>query len=122
MNPRKKRRIEEMLRREISSIILYEMSDPRVGPVAVTRVELSEDQRSARVYVIVRGAEEAAQDSLRVLGGAHGYVQALIGRRLALRYTPVLHFEKDKDVLRAMRAEQLIEEARRQDQEPPAGL
>jgi ribosome-binding factor A len=46
----------------------------------------------------------------------------LIGRRLALRYTPVLHFEKDKDVLRAMRAEQLIEEARRQDQEPPAGL
>ena len=122
MNPRKKRRIEELLRREISSIVLYGMKDPRIGPVALTRVELSEDQRSARVYVIVRGAEEDAQESLRILGGARGYVQALIGRRLALRYTPVLQFEEDKDVLGAMRAEQLIEEARRQDQEPPATL
>jgi len=122
MNPRKKRRIEELLRREISSIILYEMSDPRVGAVALTRVELGEDQRSARVYLIVRGAEGAAEESLRVLGGARGYVQALIGRRLSLRYTPVLQFELDKDVLAAMRTEQLIEEARRQDQEPPATL
>ena len=122
MNPRKKRRIEELLRREISNIVLYELKDPRVGPVALTRVELSQDQRSARVYMIVRGEEDAVEESLQVLDGARGYVQALIGRRLALRYTPVLHFEKDKDVLTAMRAEQLIEEARRQDQEPPAAL
>ena len=122
MNPRKKRRIEEMLRREVSSIVLYEMSDPRVGSLTLTGVELSEDQRSARVFVMVRGTEEAAEESLRVLDGARGYVQALIGRRLALRYTPILHFEKDKDVMKAVRAEELIEEARRQDQEPPAVL
>ncbi|NLW51063.1 MAG: 30S ribosome-binding factor RbfA [Candidatus Brocadiaceae bacterium] len=120
MNPRKKRRIEELLRREISSIVLYEMNDPRVGPVALTRVDLAEDQRSARVFVIVRGTDEAAEESLRVLSGAHGFVQALIARRLDLRYTPVLRFEMDRDVLQAMRTEQLIKEARRQDQEPPA--
>ncbi|MHC4591889.1 MAG: ribosome-binding factor A, partial [Planctomycetota bacterium] len=55
MNPRKKRQIEETLRRELSSIILYQMKDPRVGFVTVTRVELSEDQRSAKVLLTVRG-------------------------------------------------------------------
>lgn len=122
MNPRKKRRIEELLRREISNIVLYELKDPRVGPVALTRVELSADQRAARVYLIVRGNDEVVDESLRVLGHARGYVQGLIGRRLDLRYTPVLTFQGDKDVLTAMRAEKLIEEARRQDREPPAAL
>ncbi|MHC4592282.1 MAG: 30S ribosome-binding factor RbfA, partial [Planctomycetota bacterium] len=96
---------------------LYQMKDPRVGFVTVTRVELSEDQRSAKVLLTVRGTPEEAQKTLRALKGARGYMQALIGKRLTLRYTPVLNFKEDKEVLGAMRIEKLIDEARKDDQE-----
>jgi ribosome-binding factor A len=117
MNPRKKARIEELLRRELSNIILYEMKDPRPGFITLTRVELSEDQRSAKVRLTVRGSEDEVKETFRVLEHARGYVQGLIGKRLDLRYTPVLTFMEDKEVLQAMRVEKLIDQARREDRE-----
>ena len=115
MNRRKKARIEEMLRRQLSSIILYELKDPRAGFVTVTRVELAEDQRSAKVYLTVRGQEEQTRRTLDVLAHARGFMQKLIGNRLSLRWTPVLSFFEDEDVRKAMRLEKLIDEARRED-------
>lgn len=116
MNPRKKKRIEELLRREISTIILQEMRDPRAGFVTVTRTELAEDQRSAKVYLTVRGDEDERDLTLKTLHRARGFIQGLIGKRLDLRWTPVLSFHEDEEVLQQMRIEQLIEQARKEDQ------
>jgi ribosome-binding factor A len=115
MNPRKKKKIEELLRREVSTIILREMKDPRAGFCTVTRVELAEDQRSATVYVTVRGDQDDVETSLEALNRARGFVQGLIGKRLNLRWTPVLTFEEDTDIREALRLEQLIDQARRED-------
>jgi ribosome-binding factor A len=117
MNPRKKKRTEELLRREISNICLYELRDPRVGFFTVTQVELAEDQRSAKVSIVVRGAEDEVSRTLSTLRNARGYIQALVAKRLPLRYTPVLSFREDKDVLTARRVDKLIDEARREDRE-----
>lgn len=117
MNPRKKRKIEELLKRELSSIVLYELKDPRTGFVTLTRVKLSEDQRSAEVMLTVRGDEAETEKSLRVLNRARGYVQALIAKRLSLRYTPVLTFLEDEEVEEARRLERLIDQARKEDRE-----
>lgn len=117
MNPRKKRRTEELLRREISNICLYELRDPRVGFFTVTQVELAEDQRSAKVLLTVRGSEEEVERTIATLRNARGYVQAQVAKRLPLRFTPVLSFEEDKDVLTARRVDKLIDEARRKDRE-----
>ncbi len=117
MNPRKQRRIEEMLRRELSNIVLYEMKDPGAGFVTLTGVELSADQRSAKVKIVVHGSDEQRDRTLRTLRRAKGYIQGLIGDRLKLRYTPVLEFAEDVELHRAMRVEKLIDEARREDRE-----
>jgi ribosome-binding factor A len=117
MNPRKKRRIEELLRRELSTIMLYELRDPRAGFVTVTGVELSEDQRSAKVLVTVRGDDEETEQTLDTLSHARGFMQRLIGDRLELRYTPVLSFEEDTEMREALRLEALIDRARREDRE-----
>ncbi len=106
-----------MLRRELSNIVLYELNDPRTGFLTLTAVELSEDQRSAEVGVMVRGSEEEVAETLAVLNHAHGYIQGLIGRRLRLRYTPVLSFSEDTSMRHAMHIEALIDRARREDRE-----
>jgi ribosome-binding factor A len=115
MHPRKKRSVEEQLRRELSTIILCELRDPRRGFVTITGVELARDQRSAEVRLTVRGSEEDTRNSLSALRHARGYIQHLIGTRLSLRYTPVLTFVEDKQARRAAELEALIDEARRDD-------
>jgi ribosome-binding factor A len=114
---RKKEKLEELLRRELSNIILYELKDPRPGFVTVIGVDLSEDGRSAKVRLTVRGKPQETDLTLRSLDHARGYIQSLIGRRLQLRFTPVLNFVEDKDTLRALRVEKLIDQARREDRQ-----
>jgi len=117
MNPRKKKRIEELLRRELSTIVLYELKDPRAGFLTVTGVSLSEDQRSAKVKVLIRGTEEQKRETLGTLRRARGYIQGLIASRLDLRFTPLLAFLEDTEIIKAMRLERLIEQARLEDRE-----
>ena len=115
MATRKQKEITELLRREISNIILYELSDPRTGFLTLTRVQLSGDGRSAKVFVTVRGEEAAVQKTLDALQHARGHIQALIAERLKLRWTPVLEFLEDVELNQALRVDRLIDQVRKQD-------
>lgn len=115
MPTRKQKELSELLRREVSSIILHRLNDPRMGFVTVTRVEAARDMRSAKVFVTVRGSEEEIGGTLESLRHARGYIQHLLAERLTIRYTPVLSFEEDEELLEARRVSRLIDEVREED-------
>ena len=117
MNPRKKLKIEELLRRELSSLIIHQLKDPRAGLISVTGVQLSDDQRSAKVRVTVHGEAADIEETLRVLTKAHGFLQCRIAENVDLRFTPVLTFVEDEDVMKARRIGTLIDQARKDDLE-----
>ena len=120
MAKRKQKELAELLRREISHILLRELNDPRMGFVTVTRAEVSGDLRSAKVFVTVRGSAGEVSRTMHGLRHARGYVQHLVGERLSIRYTPVLEFLEDEELGRAMRVTKLIDQVRQQDK--TAGL
>ena len=60
-------RAGEAIRRELSFILDRKLSDPRIGMVTVTRVDLSEDLRYAKVFVSFFGDEKEKEESLRLL-------------------------------------------------------
>lgn len=113
MASRKQAEINELLRREISNIILYELGDPRTGMVTITRVEVAGDYRSAKVFITVRGDEKDVRRTLRALAHARGHIQALIADRIKLRWTPVLEFFEDKELVEALRIEKLLDQVNR---------
>jgi ribosome-binding factor A len=115
---RKQEEISELLRREISSIILHELSDPRTGFVTVTHVRIAGDYQSARVFVTVRGSEEDLRRTLKALTHARGHIQSLIARRIKLRHTPVLEFVEDRDVRKAQQVDRLIDRVTEQETGP----
>lgn len=115
MPTRKQKEVAELLRREVSSILLHKLKDPRMGFVTVTRVEAARDLRSATVYVTVRGSDAELEDTLEGLSHAGGYIQHLLAERLPLRFTPVLSFEQDEELLEAQRINRLIDEVRKED-------
>jgi ribosome-binding factor A len=118
MNPRKKKRIEEILRREISGIVLHEMRDPRVAMTTLTRIELAEDQRSAKVFLLIHGEPDEVEGTLATFERARGFVQGLIAKRCGLRWTPVLSFQEDTDLRTELHINALIDQAISEDQDP----
>jgi ribosome-binding factor A len=111
------RRVDEAVRAVLSDAIAKDLQDPRVGFVTVTGVKTSPDLRHARVYVSVLGDEAVRCESLAGLQSAHGFLQSRVASELRLKHTPMLEFDYDESVDRAMRLSQLMEEGPERDPE-----
>jgi ribosome-binding factor A len=104
------RRVDEAMREVLSDAINKNLQDPRVGFVTVTAVKTSPDLRHARVYVSVLGDAQTRSSTLEGLSSAHGFLQGRVAAELTLKHTPMLSFEYDESVDRAMRITRLIDE------------
>ena len=91
-------KIQELMKQEISKIILRELKDPRIGFVTVTGVHITRDLSEATAYVSIMGNEKQDKDSWEGLQSSLGYIRREIGHRVRLRITPELKFEIDKSL------------------------
>jgi ribosome-binding factor A len=90
-------RLEELFREELNSILDGEIADPRLADARVTRVELTRDGSSARIwFVTTSGGEDPSHDELRsALEHASGFIRARLCEALPLKRTPDLRFAFD---------------------------
>src|SRR5215510_4429281 len=104
-------RVAEAIREVASETILFELRDPRVKNVTVTRAEVSGDLQHAKVYVSIMGTEQEQQLCMHGLRHAAGFVQGKLAKRLETRFTPVITFVLDKGVKNSIEMTRLINEA-----------
>ena len=104
-------RVAEVIREVASETILFELRDPRVKGVTVTRAEVSGDLQHAKVYVSVMGSEAEQKLCLHGLQHSAGFVQSKLANRLKTRFTPVIHFILDQGVKNSIEISRLINEA-----------
>ena len=96
---RRKLRINELLRREISQILSQQINDPRLsGLVSITQADTSPDLRYAKVLVSVMGNREDKEAAIRGLTSASGFLRKELGLRLTLRHVPQLTFVMDDSI------------------------
>ena len=88
-------RVADQIRMEVADIIMRKTKDPRVASVTVTDVEITNDLRLARVFVTTLLDAEHERLALAGLDKAKGFIRSELGRRLNLRYTPEIVFQKD---------------------------
>ena len=88
-------KLQELIKQEMSKMLLREIKDPRIGFVTVTDVEMTGDLREAKIYVSVMGDEKKVQDTLKGLKSALGFIRREIGKRIRLRFTPEISFALD---------------------------
>jgi ribosome-binding factor A len=100
--------VTEAIKREISFILDRELHDPRIGMVTVTRVDLSDDLRHAKVYVSFLGGDEEKARGLKLLKKARGHLRSELAGRLDLRVVPELAFLIDESAENYLRIEKLI--------------
>jgi len=101
-------RVADVLREEISQIVGYELEDPRLTTVNVTEVRVSDNLKTARVYVTVSGDETAHRMALSALRHAAPYVRKQLGLSLNLPHIPEIHFVRDRVEEEGERVDRLL--------------
>jgi ribosome-binding factor A len=106
-------RVGDHLKRELATLLQFEIRDPRVGIVSITDVKVSKDLAYAKVYCTVLGKENAeeASESLLALNKAAGFMRTQLSKDSALRMVPQLRFHFDSSIGRGAYLEDLIERA-----------
>ena len=101
-------RINEEIQKELSSAI-RNLKDPRVQDtmISITHVEATPDLRYAKVYVSFL-EENKANDALKGLKSASGYLRRELGSALQLRYTPELVWALDDSITYGAKMMKLI--------------
>jgi len=95
---KKQEKVNELLRQEVSKLLLTEFKDPRLGFVTVTRCEVSPDISYAKVFISIMGDQESENRSMKVLKNAADYIRMSISKKVQMRYVPVLDFRIDETI------------------------
>jgi len=115
-------RVQELLRHEISRYI-QEVTEPRLGFVTITGVEVSGDLMDAKIFFSVYGTEDEKKESSDILHRMVPQIRHHLGRKLESLYkAPRLAFVYDHTPERAFRVSEIINKIskeRDRGQEPP---
>ncbi|MBF2065261.1 MAG: 30S ribosome-binding factor RbfA [Calothrix sp. C42_A2020_038] len=111
---RRVERVAELIKREVSQMLLNGIKDDRVGTgmVSVTDVDVSGDLQHAKIYVSIYGTEEAKAETMAGLKSATGYVRSELGARVRLRRTPEVIFVEDNSIERGTKVISLLNRIR----------
>lgn len=93
---RKRERLSNLLKEEVAQILKH-AQDQRLTMAVITRLELSQDLRHAKVYftTIPEGAEKEVEKALE---SAKGYIKNQLIKNLDIRFVPELTFRFDKEL------------------------
>jgi ribosome-binding factor A len=98
-------RVNEVVREALADE-LEKLSDPRLGMVTITGVDVAADLRNATVYYAALGRED--EGTLDALRAAAPHLRAALGRQVRLKYLPRLDFRSDPAIEQGQRVEEII--------------
>ena len=101
-------KLDSILMKEISTIILQDINDPKLGFPTVTEVDVAPDLKTAKVYVSFLGKNYMKRDGIQALRKAKGYIKSQLAKRIKLRKIPDLHFVVDDTLDKAERIEEIL--------------
>ena len=112
MASRRTLKAAEAIREVVATSILTDLKDPRARSATITRVEVSEDMRQAKVYFMTLGGEAKERLVLRGLQSAAGFFQQKCAKRIDSRYTPTLQFFVDEGMKNLVAVSQVLADER----------
>lgn len=105
---RRQARVNDLLRRQLGSILEKEFRDRMPALSTVTEVRTTGDLRHARIFVLVYGEHMRQEETIRYLQNSRNEVRHLLAAQIILKYLPTLDFVLDVSAERAQRIEELL--------------
>jgi len=109
-----------LIQAELGELLLKKVRDPRVGMVSLTGVDVSPDLSQAKVYYSLLDQDRRAEAQAG-LQAAVGFLRRELAARLNLKTVPRLIPVYDQSLAQGARMDQLLRQARSQDEELARG-
>jgi ribosome-binding factor A len=103
-------RVADAIRKELAILLLQKVRDSKINGVTISRVEVTDDLKYAKIYYIVSGDQKAIHDAEVGLQRARGFMRSHLAKTLNLRYTPELQFRYDKTAEKVKEIEKIFQE------------
>ena|SRR4030042_581593 len=100
-------KVNQLIKKELSQIILREIDFPSGVLVTLTRVETVPNLSEAKIYVSVMPGKKQ-QIVFTILENKVWHLQQLLNKRLKMRPIPKICFVKEKETLEAGRIEEIL--------------
>jgi len=104
-------RVADAIRMELAVLLLKTVRDPKLAEVNISRVEVTNDLKIARIFFTLAGGGKKHTAAVeKSLFKAKGFMRTHIARTLNLRYTPDLQFRYDDTAEKVAQVESLFRE------------
>ena len=91
-------RIEEEVKKVVSTLIDRELKDPRLdGLISVTKVSVTKDLKYCKIFVSMLGTNDTEAAMVALKSGS-GIVRKAIGDSIRMHSTPEVIFEQDDSI------------------------
>jgi ribosome-binding factor A len=110
-------RVAALIREEVSRIIHEDVSDPRIGFISITGVDLSPDLANARIRVSVLANEKEKTESMKGLYSATSFIRGQLGHLMATRIVPEITFVLDDSLEKGSKVLNIISSLERKKDE-----
>lgn len=107
-------RVNQLIKRELSQLLLREIEFPPNVLLTITRVETSANLKESNVWVSVI-PEERLEKTLETLSRSIYILQQRLNKRLKMRPIPKIKFLEEKETSRAGRVEKILEELKKEE-------
>ncbi len=102
-------KIADRIFRELSTLLIHEVSDPRLSTVSVTNVSVDRELAYANIYISSYEGSDASNQIMDGLAHARGYLRRELSQRILLRSFPQIRFYWDPNPERADRIDKLLD-------------
>lgn len=106
--PHRLEQINELIRHELSKLLLTEFEFPKNCLVTITQVETSKDLRHAKIWVSIIPVQYTKK-ILDKLNSNLGHLQFLLNKKLVMRPLPRLRFVIDETENKASNLEAILD-------------
>lgn len=114
MSGQRTQRFAELIKREISLLLIGSVEDARLKRFTVTRVEVTPDLKHVRVYISFPGDRVEVEEKFQALLRASSFIKSELAKKIRIRYMPDIQYYPDVFLEKASRVIDLLNQI-----EPP---
>ena len=103
-------RVADAIKKELAILLLHKVRDQKISSVTISKVEVADDLKYAKVYYTVFGEGKDIKEAEAGLQRARGFMRSHLAKTLNMRYTPELQFRYDKTAEKVAEIEKLFQE------------
>lgn len=104
----KKDKMDNIIQKEVSEIIQFELKNPKIGFVTITDVDVTSDMSYAKIFISFLGQDARREAGLKALNQSKGFIRSELAKRLTIRKTPELIFQLDNSLEKGNKIEKIL--------------